>query len=461
MPAVPRIVAFSAKAGSGKTTASELLTKVHGYKRYAFADPLKSVCKHLYLLSQEQLYGDQKEVVDPRWGMSPRQILQRVGTDIVRQHIGIDHWVKLFREWFKSLGGDTRVVIDDVRFKEEADVVRELGGVVISIVRDGLDDVGDAGHASESLNGIVPNNVIYNDGSISDLYDKVNAVVLGCGVSYPLKRGITRFLNPRPDDTLLSVMTFNVLAQMNVNGFDSTTPEMLTLDKRLPMIVREITQYRTDVVCVQELDFYDELYEELARYGYEGIRFERHGKHSVAMFYQHEYLDVVHVNRVSYMTCTQQALIVEFAYKFSRRTVVVANTHLKSKPQFSFHRKAQFSELLTALKKESYEKHNIIICGDFNDSPGVVQDGYPFMRNMSPLSNVFNSDRYKPTTCKSRDGKEDKRTSDYILCNNYMAATYVICPNVSAPMPNAAYPSDHQAIVAEFIVNDVTSSTSE
>jgi hypothetical protein len=78
------IIALRGGKGSGKDTAARYLCEFYGAKQYAIADELKLFCKEMYQLQDYQLNGTQadKEAVDPRWDMSPRQIMERTGAAI-------------------------------------------------------------------------------------------------------------------------------------------------------------------------------------------------------------------------------------------------------------------------------------------------------------------------------------------------------------------------------------------
>ena len=102
----------------------------------------------MFLLSHNQVYGSgqEKEAVDDRWGVSPRYILQRVGTNLMRDQLaaaapelsmGKDAtlWVRCFRLWLGRFNTPQKVVVPDVRFEDEAAFIRELGGTLIRIVR--------------------------------------------------------------------------------------------------------------------------------------------------------------------------------------------------------------------------------------------------------------------------------------------------------------------------------------
>ena len=127
-----KIVGICGKKRSGKDTAGEYLIEKYGYVRYAFADPVKEVCRAMFKFDDDQLFGDKKEVVDERWGITPREAFQKVGTDmcqyalhkIIPELLGTvrnrQFWTKHFELWIdeqKKKNPDIKVVITDVRFE--------------------------------------------------------------------------------------------------------------------------------------------------------------------------------------------------------------------------------------------------------------------------------------------------------------------------------------------------------
>ena len=156
------MIGLIGKKGSGKDTVADYLVHRHGYKKHAFATPLKNVCRELFLLEESQMHDvDQKEKVDVRWGMSPRQMMQTVGTDMVRRHLGVDFWL---RHMDMTTANESRIVLSDVRFPNEAEWVRSQGGKLIRIVRAGEDeDVVDKHASEQEQDKIVVDEEIVND----------------------------------------------------------------------------------------------------------------------------------------------------------------------------------------------------------------------------------------------------------------------------------------------------------
>ncbi|MHB8367180.1 MAG: deoxynucleotide monophosphate kinase family protein [Acidithiobacillus sp.] len=106
---------------------------------------------------------------------SPRQILQWWGTDYRRAQRET-YWIDKVRDRLLSdLGQDW--VVTDVRFQNEANLVRELGGQLGLVIRPGVEPV--ANHVSEEFwQTCSPDIVIKNDGTLEVLQSAVNVIVI-------------------------------------------------------------------------------------------------------------------------------------------------------------------------------------------------------------------------------------------------------------------------------------------
>ena len=172
-----KILAFTGFSQSGKDTIAQQFVRNLGYERIGFADSLKSI---LYALNPRvELFNDDfighwhiKNIVDDKgWDYAKkepeiRQLLQRLGTEGGRVALGEDIWVKTL---FNSPHG-ARIVIPDVRFKNERDEIQRRGGKVIRIVRPGVGPVND--HASDKIDFEVDFTVM-NDGTPMETFAKV------------------------------------------------------------------------------------------------------------------------------------------------------------------------------------------------------------------------------------------------------------------------------------------------
>jgi hypothetical protein len=138
------IIGLLGFAGSGKSTVGDYLVQNHGYEQYAFADSLKDAVSVIFNWDRALLEGDTKpsrafrENVDDFWSarlgrrITPRMILQQVGTDAMRNVIDQNIWVHSLES---KITGKDNVVITDVRFPNEIDCIQRLGGKLIRIQR--------------------------------------------------------------------------------------------------------------------------------------------------------------------------------------------------------------------------------------------------------------------------------------------------------------------------------------
>jgi hypothetical protein len=83
--------------------------------------------------------------------------------------IGKNIWIRCMEKRItKALkGGAKGVVITDIRFENEAKLVKDLGGIVIKVVRPQINNLHT--HSSEELN-FECDYIIINDGTIEYLY---------------------------------------------------------------------------------------------------------------------------------------------------------------------------------------------------------------------------------------------------------------------------------------------------
>lgn len=130
------IIGLVGPRGSGKSTVASHLSKAHGFVEVAFATPLKDGLAALFDVDR-RLFDD-PELKDAAHadlaGRTPRAVMQHVGTDVVRRTYGEDFFVERMRRRLDGLGA-SRVVVSDVRFPNEAALIRRLGGEVVFVRR--------------------------------------------------------------------------------------------------------------------------------------------------------------------------------------------------------------------------------------------------------------------------------------------------------------------------------------
>ena len=185
-----KIISFSGRLRSGKTELATICEK-YGYEKLYFALPLKQLCADILDISIDGLNKAKNEgtdiglkiddcictilseetgiplenVKDICYGKvlnNVREMLQFIGTDLIRKYNTNWH-VNKMRE---MINPNKNYVIDDVRFPNELDLIRELGGDCWFIIRPKIDNVSN--HESETALSWKDfgNKVIVNDSSL-------------------------------------------------------------------------------------------------------------------------------------------------------------------------------------------------------------------------------------------------------------------------------------------------------
>jgi hypothetical protein len=185
----PLLIGLAAHApGSGKSTVASLLIK-KGFTLIPFAKPLKAMAEvfllHLGTLSPEDIqrvvYQDRSEVI-PGINVTARHLLQTLGTEWGRQRICPDVWLQCWANTARfSLECGIPVVVDDVRFPNEADLVTSMGGRLWLIERPGSEEAAQASLAHASEGGLKGHPgisaVIPNDRGLDDLFSLVETLL--------------------------------------------------------------------------------------------------------------------------------------------------------------------------------------------------------------------------------------------------------------------------------------------
>lgn len=161
----PILIGLTGRARSGKTTAAEHLARTYLLEQYAFADPLRDGLMAIFNLDPTDFEGDRKEQPLGWLDCSPRQLMQSMGTEWARNTVHPDVWVKLAEQnleyMTKALGAVLGFVVSDVRFENEADLIRRRGGTVIHILRPNAlavsPHISEAGIAANSADLTLPN----------------------------------------------------------------------------------------------------------------------------------------------------------------------------------------------------------------------------------------------------------------------------------------------------------------
>lgn len=175
---------YSSAPQSGKSSVAAYLS-TYGYRTVSFASPLKAMVRsflthagYTYDQVDDLLAASHKEKVIPEFGVSPRHLMQTLGTEWGRECVSPDVWLKCWSRNVKHyLGSDLPVICDDVRFPNEADLIRKLGGELWLVTRPGVKR--NTSHASEGALDNFPyfDRRLVNSGTLVDLYQSVRRVI--------------------------------------------------------------------------------------------------------------------------------------------------------------------------------------------------------------------------------------------------------------------------------------------
>ncbi len=190
-----KLIGIVGQKRCGKDTIADYLIKNNLFQRYSFADPIKRGAMEMFGFTEAQMWGsaEDKETIDPRWGISPRRMLQLMGTELfqfdITTHltenefpIGREVWVHRFKLWYEdqskklTTNDSFNVVIADVRFKHEAKAIREMGGEIWRVERPSI--ISSDLHASEKEQLEINADVtIINDSGLEELYQKILEII--------------------------------------------------------------------------------------------------------------------------------------------------------------------------------------------------------------------------------------------------------------------------------------------
>ena len=149
-------------AGSGKDTAAKALTD-RGWRRIAFADRLKEIA---YELGWDGLKDERG-----------RKFLQDIGS--VARAYDKQFWIDEATQVLNYVSTAFRKVPrvwTDVRFENEAQFIRDRGGIIIRVIRPDL--VSHDTHESEvEQHSISADYTVVNAGTIEDLHAMIRNII--------------------------------------------------------------------------------------------------------------------------------------------------------------------------------------------------------------------------------------------------------------------------------------------
>jgi dephospho-CoA kinase len=198
------IIGLCGEKQSGKDTVAAYLIKHYEFERRAFADPLKrsvaallgipyhevdlhknDATVHISLGYHNTVVSEDAQAAFPHlssWSpivepLTFRSFLQRYGTESHRDVFGEDFWVDQTLPINGYYPG-RKIVLTDVRFENEAERVRQIGGSVVRIYRS--QTLNKDSHPSENYDFPV-DHILYNNDGLNELWNKVEMLLMLLG----------------------------------------------------------------------------------------------------------------------------------------------------------------------------------------------------------------------------------------------------------------------------------------
>lgn len=165
----------------GKTTAAKYI-EGKGYRRINFKDALIAEIKKNFpdlLLVLSDYYEMTIDELFEKKPLAVRALLQNYGTE-VRRGDKSNYWIEKWEQSVFNLVEDFKtlpnVVVDDVRFQDEAEAVKKLGGKLIRLIRTDITSGGF--HASETQNLAIKEDytILCESGSHDKLYNALDNI---------------------------------------------------------------------------------------------------------------------------------------------------------------------------------------------------------------------------------------------------------------------------------------------
>jgi hypothetical protein len=174
------IIGLSGYARSGKDTVAGMLMGIHHYKQAAFADKIRELLFAMdpLIMHDGRDFRLQDIVESKGWEEAKtqhpevRRLLQDLGVG-GRELLDDSVWINAALNSFKE---DDKVVVTDVRFKNEAARIKNLGGKIWRINRINVGPAND--HISEiDLDDWGFDGVITNNSDMPNLIKQIRALI--------------------------------------------------------------------------------------------------------------------------------------------------------------------------------------------------------------------------------------------------------------------------------------------
>jgi hypothetical protein len=127
------IIGITGKKYHGKDMLADFLITlpINGFQKYSMALPIKKALKELFGFTEDQVNGKLKEDIDKDWNITPREVMQFFGTQVMQfkiqellPDINRNFFVKRFAKFYETTG-NKNIVVADIRFQHEIDFIKK------------------------------------------------------------------------------------------------------------------------------------------------------------------------------------------------------------------------------------------------------------------------------------------------------------------------------------------------
>lgn len=232
---------------------------------------------------------------------------------------------------------------------------------------------------------------------------------------------------------LIKVGCYNILAD---GWLDACKPMFLGCwEKRKNELAGRIINLDLDVICLQEVDRFNDLAHVMWGKGYTGYRVD--GK-DVAIFFRTKRFTVLKKEELHYHDpLWRSALLLQLQSTSGHATFNIISTHVTWKEKYDIQEMGELQAFVD--KRRSIPT---IVCGDLNATPQWM--------GISNLCSLGFRDALKHTSKKTYI--DENRRLDYILVPDSLHVKQADIPGICANLKTKDEPSDHLPITAQILI---------
>lgn len=230
----------------------------------------------------------------------------------------------------------------------------------------------------------------------------------------------------------IKVACYNTLAECWINP---CKPMFVGCwDKRKVELVNRIDNMKADVICLQEVDRFNDLAHLLYKRGYIGYRVN---DRDVAIFYKSDRFKVLKTESLFYQDGFYRSALMLKLQSANGTPFNVISTHVTWKPEFDVKEMKELQQFVSQQKGDP-----TIVCGDLNATP-----------DWAPIQNLC-KDGFQDTLGNSTKKTyiDQGRRLDYILTSKGIHTLAADVDGETKKLSTADEPSDHLPVISELMI---------